>query len=75
MAEDATRDLDYQGIWDLVRSGERLEEATLKDSPLRGYLGKKQFQIYDNLTIKEMLNGGLLVYKGTRVFIPTHKRK
>ena len=74
MARAATTDQDYQGLCDLVRIRERLEEATLKDSPLIKYLGKKLFQTYDNLTIMKMPNGGLLIYKGTRVFIPTHKR-
>ena len=75
LAQDAMIDQDYQGICNIIRIGETLETATRKGSSLRIYLGHKPIYTLKSLTLQEMPNGGLLIYKDKRVFIPSGKRK
>ena len=68
IAGEGTKDQDYVGLVDLIRSGESVAHTPL-DSPLRDY------KIYfSKLSVLEMPSGGLLVFDKHRVFISKHLR-
>ena len=57
-----------------MRTGDNLE-GTLRDSPLKDYLGAKRFDTFKMLSILEIPNGSILLYYNNRVFILTQVRK
>ena len=55
-------------------TGDNLE-GTLRDSPLKDYLGPKRFDNSRMLSILEIPNGSILLYHNNRIFILTQLRK